>query len=219
MATRGRGRPPHPDVLTPAEWSVLNLYRHGLPRREIARLRGTSEYAVRYHLRNISSKLGTSGTRALRMWPGAPRNSQMSTADRRSRRFQPMSTDLELTLGTLAQVSMLCRSADEAEAWYRDVLQLPEIFRFGELVFFDCDGTRLYLRQVPDEEFRKSSTPYFLVPDMSSAAATLEGRGVRFLGAPHMIFKDDETGVEEWFSFFDDPDGNTLSLLARVGGT
>ncbi|MGI8928819.1 MAG: hypothetical protein ACR2H0_05070 [Candidatus Limnocylindrales bacterium] len=48
MATRGRGRPPHPDVLTPAEWSVLDLYRHGLSRRAIAELRRTSEYAVRY---------------------------------------------------------------------------------------------------------------------------------------------------------------------------
>ena len=37
-----------------------------------------------------------------------------------------------------------------------------------------------------------------------------------FQGAPHMIYKDDETGTEEWFAFFDDPDGNTLALLARV---
>jgi hypothetical protein len=31
-----------------------------------------------------------------------------------------------------------------------------------------------------------------------------------------MIYKDEESGVEEWFAFFDDPDGNTLALLARV---
>ena len=122
-----------------------------------------------------------------------------------------------VSLGPLAQVSMLCRSAPATEAWYRDVLRLPHIFTFGDLVFFDMHGTRLYFREVPEDEFRKGSTLYFSVEDMSDSVSTLEGRGVKFQGAPHMIYKDDETGVEEWFSFFDDPDGNTLALLARVG--
>ena len=50
----------------------------------------------------------------------------------------------EFSLGLLAQVSMLCRSAEATEAWYRDVLGLQHIFTFGELVFFDMAGTRLY---------------------------------------------------------------------------
>ena len=122
----------------------------------------------------------------------------------------------ELDLGPLAQVSMLCRSAEKTEAWYRDALRLPHVFTYGDLVFFDCGGTRLYFRQVPDDEFRLSSTLYFSVPDMAVAVRELESRGVHFLGAPHMIFKDPETGTEEWFSFFEDPDGNTLALLARL---
>ncbi len=69
---------------------------------------------------------------------------------------------------------------------------------------------------MPEAEFRKSSTLYFSVDDMTTAVADLEGRGVTFQGAPHMIYKDEDTGVEEWFAFFDDPDGNTLALLARV---
>jgi catechol 2,3-dioxygenase-like lactoylglutathione lyase family enzyme len=122
----------------------------------------------------------------------------------------------ELDLGPLAQVSMLCRSAEKTEAWYRDVLRLRHVFTFGDLVFFDCGGTRLYIRQVPDAEFRLSSTLYFAVDDMTSAVQVLEERGVRFQGAPHMIFKDPESGVEEWFAFFEDVDGNSLALLARV---
>ena len=122
-----------------------------------------------------------------------------------------------VSLGPLAQVSMLCRSAAATEAWYRDVLRLPHIFTFGDLVFFDMAGTRLYFREVPNDEFREGSILYFSVDDMSVAVSTLEGRGVSFQGAPHMIFKDDETGIEEWFAFFDDPDGNTLALLARIG--
>jgi catechol 2,3-dioxygenase-like lactoylglutathione lyase family enzyme len=125
--------------------------------------------------------------------------------------------DSAVSLGRLAQVSMLCRSAASTEAWYRDVLRLPHIFTFGDLVFFDMDGTRLYFREVPDDEFRKGSILYFSVDDMTTAVATLRERGVKFLGAPHMIYKDADTGVEEWFAFFDDPDANTLALLARVG--
>ena len=121
-----------------------------------------------------------------------------------------------VSLGPLAQVSMLCRSAAATETWYRDVLRLPHIFTFGDLVFFDMAGARLYFREVPEHEFRKGSTLYFSVDDMTTAVASLEERGVKFLGAPHMIYKDADTGVEEWFAFFDDPDGNTLALLARV---
>jgi len=125
----------------------------------------------------------------------------------------------QLRLGELAQVSLLCRSAEQAEAWYRDVLHLPHIFTFGPLVFFDMNGTRLYFRQVPESEFRLSSTLYFAVEDINVATEALKGRGVRFQGAPHMIYKDDATGLEEWFSFFEDPDGNTLALLARVAAS
>jgi catechol 2,3-dioxygenase-like lactoylglutathione lyase family enzyme len=190
------------------------MYRHGLTRKYIAQRRGSSEYAVRYHLRNIAGKLGIAGTRDLRHWPGLPATSPMKAAAQRARRHRQMNNDLEL--GPLAQVSMLCRSAERTEAWYRDVLRLGHVFTFGDLVFFDCGGTRLYLRQVPETEFRLSSTLYFAVDDMASAVRVLDGRGVKFQGAPHMIFEDDETGTQEWFAFFEDPDGNTLALLARI---
>lgn len=214
MSSRPRGRPRHPDVLTPTEWLVLDMYRHGLARRAIALRRGTSEYAVRYHLRNVAGKLGLRSTRELRHWPGSPATSPMNASERRSRRFKPVNSDIQL--GALAQVSMLCRSAAATEAWYREVLELPHIFTFGPLVFFDLAGTRLYFREVPEKEFRPSSTLYFTVSDINLATDRLKGRGVKFQGAPHMIYKDDATGLEEWFSFFEDPDGNTLALLARV---
>ena len=54
MSTRPRGRPPHPDVLTPAEWAVLDLVRHGLTQREIAERRGVSRDAIKYHVENIA---------------------------------------------------------------------------------------------------------------------------------------------------------------------
>jgi catechol 2,3-dioxygenase-like lactoylglutathione lyase family enzyme len=183
----------------------------------IAALRGVSRLAVRYHLRNITGKLGLRSSRELRHWPGFPIDSA-----RRARRSE-MTTDTtnsgqnaSLALGPLGQISMLTRSAAQAEQWYRDVLGLPHIFTFGDLVFFDCDGTRLFIRAVPDEEWQKTSTLYFLVPDIESAHRELSERGIQFSGAPHLIYKDDDTGVEEWMAFFDDPDGNTLAVMARI---
>ena len=210
MARRSRGRPAHPDVLTPTEWSVLDMYRHGLTRRTIAAMRGISEYGVRYHLRNIAGKLGVEGTTALRTWPGFPNTSPLA------RRKHPMATATHVQLGPIGQVSMYARTASTIEAWYRDVLQLPHVFTFGDLVFFDMAGVRLYIHAVGDEKWRPSSVLYFIVPDIHAAKADLESRGVAFKQAPHMIFKDDTTGVEEWMAFFDDPDGNMLAITSRV---
>ena len=47
-----RGRPPHDDVLTPAEWRVVEGVRHGMTNPEIARRQGVSLDAVKYHVAN-----------------------------------------------------------------------------------------------------------------------------------------------------------------------
>jgi catechol 2,3-dioxygenase-like lactoylglutathione lyase family enzyme len=186
------------------------MWRHGLGRAAIAERRGISAYAVRYHLRNIAGKLGVDHYSELRHWPGFASTSL--------RKEQSMSTTpAKLALGSLGQVSMLARDAAAAEHWYKETLELPHIFTFGDLVFFDCGGTRLYIRGLRGkEEWRPSSILYFVVPDIQFAYDELQRRGVHFQGAPHMIFKDDNTGVEEWMAFFDDPDGNVLAVMARV---
>src|SRR4051794_164739 len=116
MAKRARGRPRHPDVLTPAEWTILEMWRHELGRTAIAEPSGISSYAVRYHLRNIGGKLGVEHYSELRHWPGFASSS--------ARKEHPMTTDTNLQLGSLGQVSLLTKDAAAAEAWYRDVLGL-----------------------------------------------------------------------------------------------
>ena len=205
--SRGRGRPPHPDLLTPAEWQVLDWLRHGLRRAEIARRRGTSVDAVKYHLANISGKLGVAG-RELRHWPGVP-----AVSPRRSRTTM---TDAESTrLGPLAQVSLFVRDIDRAQRFYGTTLGLRHLFTFGDLAFFDADGVRLYLHRKDAAEWQSSSVLYFSVDDIASAQEALAAAGVHFTGAPHRIHTHDD-GVEEWMTFFDDGDGNTLALMSRV---
>jgi len=72
----GRGRPAHPDILTPAEWTSVDAARHGMTTAEIARRRGVSRDAVKQHLENARDKLGLNDRAAVRAWhrdvPGLP---------------------------------------------------------------------------------------------------------------------------------------------------
>jgi DNA-binding CsgD family transcriptional regulator/predicted enzyme related to lactoylglutathione lyase len=204
---RGRGRPPHPDVLTPTEWRVLDAIRHGMPRREIAERRGISINAVKYHARNIAGKLGVDSAHELRQWPGRPAGSH-------ARKEPSMTTAVQL--GPIGQVSLLARDTARAEGFYRDTLGLPHVFTFGDLAFFDAGGVRIYVHAKPEKEWRPSSVLYFRVDDIDAAHRDLTERGVRFVGAPHMIFRDDAAGTEEWMAFFEDTEGNTLALMSRV---
>ena len=209
---RSRGRPHHPDVLTPAEWQVLDWLRHGVTHREIARRRRTSLDAVKYHLANITGKLGVPSSRELRSWPGYPASSPLSS--RRSAMSAAPATDLRL--GRVGQVSLHVRDVARAERFYGMTLGLPHHFTFGDLAFFDMAGTRLYLQAVPEERWRPGSILYFLVDDIGVAWEALQERGVKTTGAPHNIYTDEATGVEEWMAFFDDGEGNTLALMSRV---
>lgn len=67
-----RGRPPHPDVLTPREWDVLTLIRDGLTNQQIAERLGISMDAAKYHVSEILSKLQLSSREEAAAWQPAP---------------------------------------------------------------------------------------------------------------------------------------------------
>ena len=205
---RRRGRPPHPDVLTPAEWRVLDAVRHGMSNRSIARGRRTSLDAVKSHLSNLRGKLGLRDRAALRRWRGAP---AASALDQQLRGGTAMPG---LKLGPIGQISRSVRDIVQAEAWYRDVLGLPHLYTFGKLAFFDCGGTRLFLSQERPEPTAESVL-YLRVDDINAAHDELAGRGVEFTDAPHMIHRH-EDGMEEWMAFFKDPEGRPLAIMSQV---
>lgn len=217
MSQRRRGRPPHPDVLTPAEWAVLDGIRHGMSRRQIAARRGVSSYAIRYHARNIARKIGAGGVPELRYWPGIPAASAIGS--RRGEDVMEAASAAQRTTGAipgpLGQVSLLARDIGRVEAFYRDRLGLPHLFTFGDLAFFSCGDTRLFLRQVSEDQWHPGSILYFAVPDLHGSYQDLGARGVVFDGAPHLIHRHDD-GTEEWMAFFSDSEGNTLALMSQV---
>ena len=201
-----RGRPPCPDILTPAEWRVVHLAQHGLSNRDIARRRGVSRDAIKFHIANAVGKIGLANKQALRSWFAVPLDSALQM------RSDKMQADMRL--GPIGQISRSVSDIERSEAWYRDVLELRHLYRFGKLAFFDCEGTRLFLEEgtepLPDE-----SVIYFRVPDIVQSYETLRGRGVEFTSAPHMIHRHDD-GTEEWMAFFADPDRRLLAIMSQV---
>ena len=58
IASMGRrGRPPHPDILTPREWEVLALVEDGYTNEEIGSRLGISRYGAKFHVAEILGKL------------------------------------------------------------------------------------------------------------------------------------------------------------------
>lgn len=200
-----RGRPPHPDVLTPAEWRVVEGVRHGLTNPQIAKRLGHSTDAVKFHIANALVKLGFTRRAQIRHWPGISRASALHAKE-------PGMTE-PLTLGPIGQVSRHVTDITAATAFYRDTLGLPFLYAFGNLAFFDCGGTRLFLSE--GEGTGGDSVLYFRVPDIHAAHATLAERGAAFIDAPHMIHRH-EDGTEEWMAFLQDPDGRPLAIMAQV---
>jgi DNA-binding CsgD family transcriptional regulator/predicted enzyme related to lactoylglutathione lyase len=209
-----RGRPPHPDVLTPAEWSVVNGVRHGMSNRMIARARGISLDAVKFHIENAIGKLGLENRTALKFWRGAPFDSALA-------RQEEIMTTAKLELGPIGQIARCVKDVKQAEAWYRDVLGLKHLYTFpspiGDLCFFDCGGTRLMIEKNAGEVpgLNNDSVLYFRVPDINAAYDELKSRSVEFTDAPHMIARHPD-GTEEWMAFFKDCDGSPLSIMSQV---
>jgi DNA-binding CsgD family transcriptional regulator/catechol 2,3-dioxygenase-like lactoylglutathione lyase family enzyme len=191
-------------VLTPGEWRIVQSVRHGLSNAKIARLRGISLDAVKFHTQNIMGKLQLSNREALRRWRGVPKFSALNEE-------RVMSADLKL--GPIGQISRAVKDIQRAEEWYGKVLGLPHLYTFGKLAFFDCGGTRLFLSEQADAG--PESILYLRVSGIQNAYDQLLKRGVEFSGAPHMIHKHAD-GTEEWMAIFKDLEGRPLALMSQV---
>ncbi|HKJ16069.1 MAG TPA: VOC family protein [Xanthomonadales bacterium] len=204
---RSRGRPPHNDILTPAEWRTVHSVRHGLTNQQIADRRGISLDAVKYHVANAIAKLGVANRKALKSWTGSPKDSHLHQME------AAMNDESEYIC--VGQIARSVKDIEATETWYRDVLGLDHLYTFGDLAFFDCGGTRLMLSQAEDSPGDESLV-YLRVADINATHQRLSEHGVEFISAPHMIHKHDD-GVEEWMAFFNDLEGRPLAVMSSVG--
>lgn len=207
MRKQVRGRPPHADVLTPAEWRVLHAVQHGWSNPEIAKRMGVSVDAIKYHLRNIRDKTGLTQRKALRQHFQLPKDTTP---------VEEGNMTTSAAIGALGQIARTVSNIEVSRNWYEVVLELPHLYTFGKLSFFDCNGTRLMLAE-EGEMNPKESTLYFKVADIAGTYEKLVQKGVEFIAAPHRIHTHAD-GTEEWMGFFKDPDGRPLALMAQMKG-
>lgn len=200
-----RGRPPHADVLTPAEWRVAEGVRHGMSNPQIAERQGVSLDAVKFHVANILQKLGLPSRAQLKRWDGVSGDSAL-----KHRRFD---MSVPLNLGPLVQISRNVTDIEAAKAWFGETLGLELLYAFPGMAFFRLGEVRLYLQQ--GHRGPTESVLYFRVEDIHAAHAQLEGRGVRFANAPHMIYRHPD-GTEEWMAEFRDLEDRPLALMCQV---
>src|SRR5438477_4662989 len=117
-----RGRPAHDDLLTPAEWRVVEAVRHGMSNREIAERRRTSLDAVKFHVANALQKLGLKNRAALRRWNGVAKSSALHSKE--------VGMD-NVSIGQVGQIARRMRDIAAARQWYGEVLGLKHLYSFG----------------------------------------------------------------------------------------
>ena len=174
--------------------------------RQIAQRRSISIDAVKYHVANALAKLGLSNRKQLRHWHIAPKDSALKENNLNT---QPK-------LGAIAQIARSVQDIRRSEEWYKNVIGLPHLYTFGNLAFFDCNGTRLMLSQ--ESAAAPESILYLRADDIVASCELLKSRGVEFINAPHMIHKHAD-GTEEWLCMFKDPEGRPLGLMGQARST
>jgi len=120
-----------------------------------------------------------------------------------------------LQISRLGQIALTVQELPRAEVFYREVLGLQHLFRAGDrLSFFTLGGTRLMLGlPEPGQPARGSSILYFVVADIEAAFARLAAAGARIVSPPHRVAQMPDHDL--WLGFFEDGEGNTLSLMSE----
>ncbi len=116
-----------------------------------------------------------------------------------------------MTISTIGQIALPVSNPDVSEAFYADTLGLQKLFRFDNLVFFDCDGVRLMLEGKDSPVTSGDVCHYFRTDDIETEYAELKSRGAKIEQDPHLIVTMPDH--ELWMAFFSDPDGHTLALM------
>jgi methylmalonyl-CoA/ethylmalonyl-CoA epimerase len=117
-------------------------------------------------------------------------------------------------LASIGQIAVTVDDLERAVRFYRDALGMRFLFQVPNMAFFDCAGIRLMLAAAEKPGERHSSILYYRVEDIQHAHKTLGGRGVEFVGQPHLVAQ--LAGHDLWMAFFRDSENNVLALMSEV---
>jgi methylmalonyl-CoA/ethylmalonyl-CoA epimerase len=122
---------------------------------------------------------------------------------------------MSISLDHIGQIALPVSDVDRAEVFYGKALGLRRLFRFGDLLFFDCAGVRLLLEKSRDSaRVTPQGCIYFRCADIALTVDELAKRGVSFTSGPNLIAEMEDHDL--WMAFFSDPDGHTLAVMQEA---
>ncbi|HWP82186.1 MAG TPA: VOC family protein [Bacteroidota bacterium] len=122
---------------------------------------------------------------------------------------------MSIALNHIGQIAMTVDDIEAAERFYEHSLGLRKLYRFGDMVFYDCAGVRLLVEKEKKKPFVPSSSIlYFRTPDLTVAIRELKAKNVAFVTQPALIAPMPDHDL--WMAFFKDPAGNTLALMQEA---
>jgi catechol 2,3-dioxygenase-like lactoylglutathione lyase family enzyme len=123
----------------------------------------------------------------------------------------------------LAQATVIAftatRRPEEAKVFYRDQLGLKLVDESPYALIFRAGATMLRVQLVEDFQPHPFTALGWQVPDIRATVAELAARGVPTMRVP--VLEQDEAGIwwtpnGDGIAWFNDPDGNTLSLTQFI---
>src|SRR5215471_10102401 len=113
----------------------------------------------------------------------------------------------------IGQIAITVSDVDAALAFYRDILELPFLFRPApNLAFLDSGGVRLMLSTPQGAgAVGGNSILYFKVDDIDKAFTALLDRGAVGEHEPRVTAELSDHTL--WLAFLRDPDGNLVGLM------
>ena len=121
-----------------------------------------------------------------------------------------------MNLSQIGQIALAVSDTDRSEAFYEKTLGLRKLYRYGNLAFFDCAGTRLMLSPPENGEtiVIGQGAIYFRVADLLPAVKALTEQGIVIESAPHLTAPMPDHDL--WMAFIRDPDGHLIGLMMEA---
>ena len=117
-------------------------------------------------------------------------------------------------LSEIGQIALTVQDLQRATNFYQNTLGMQFLFDAGRMAFFQCGAIRLMLGTSEKHAPNEGTILYFRVKEIHGVHAALKDRGVQILQEPHLAARMKSHDL--WLSFFKDPDGNALALMAEV---
>ena len=105
---------------------------------------------------------------------------------------------------------------DRTEKFYEETLGLRKLYRFGDLVFFDCAGVRLMLGKARERRGGHHPGRHLLQGPghLDRRSRSSRAADAPFIDSPHLIAPMPDHDL--WMTFIRDPDGHLIGLMMEA---